>query len=110
MRYQTFELSTNRAQRCPSLSPPRALWLEFEAPEETHLRNVEIKISNARSNGLPVEALVEEHRRIYQSWIDRLDREIRDLPRGSDPEKLTKQRERATRQYTSAYPTARQMQ
>jgi hypothetical protein len=111
MRYTTYERhGTKPPWLSPALSPPFAMWLEFEAPEETQLRNLEIKISEARRNGEPTEALVEEHRRTYEAWILRVDREIQQLPPGSDRGRLPKQRERAIREYNSMYPPARKMQ
>jgi len=76
--------------------------LEPESKEESEIINLERKIAEQRRKGLPADSLLHERQRIYDSWIQRLDRELRD-PKitEQDRENLEKQRERAIRDYSS---------
>ena len=74
--------------------------LEPESKEETEIVNLERKIGEARRNGSPLDSLIHERQRIYDSWIGRLDRELSDDKiTGQDRERLERQRQRATRDY-----------
>lgn len=101
MQYALHEVhqTTNVPRICPTFSPSRSMQFEDVVPEETAIRELERQISEARHNGTPTDPLIERRRRTYESWIERLDREIRQPPRGSDPGKLRQQRERAITQY-----------
>ncbi len=82
---------------CQKFSWVPFMRLEDEAPEETKIRDLEKRIGDERDKGT-VDSLVKEKRRTYDSWIERLDREI---PGASGDEKvrLQRQRERAVRMY-----------
>jgi hypothetical protein len=73
--------------------------LEEEAPEETLIRDLENKIDQARGEGASVDSLIEERRRVYEAWIERLDRELEGAKGDRDRERIEKQRERAIRDY-----------
>lgn len=92
-----------RTPPAPQFGP--GLWrkppmrLEYGAPEETKIRGLESQIGKARRNGTPVDSLIEERRRTYESWIERLDREMGGELKERDREKIRQQRERAIRDY-----------
>jgi hypothetical protein len=73
--------------------------LEFEAPEESKIRDLERQIDDDRRKGNQVDRLIEERKRIYDSWIDRLDKEIAGATDQPDRDRLERQRERAMREY-----------
>lgn len=101
MQYAPHEVhqTTNVPRICPAFSPARSMQFEIVVPEETAIRELERQISEARRNGTPTDSLIEQRRRTYESWIERLDHEIQKPPQGSDPGKLRQQRERAITQY-----------
>ena len=82
--------------------------LEDVAVEETTIRDLERQIGEARRKGTPVDSLVEERRRTYQSWLERLDREEGTTTAERDLQRIKQQRERALRDY--AWPDAPQKQ
>lgn len=88
------------ATLCRGVSRVRFFRLEPEAKEESKILDLERQIGEARDKGLPVEALIEERRQTYESWIGRLDREIGNARTESDRERLRRQRERAKRDYS----------
>jgi hypothetical protein len=71
--------------------------LEDVAPEETEIRDLEKRIDKERDKGI-VDSLKRERRKIYDKWIDRLDREI-PAARGAEKVRLERQRERADQMY-----------
>lgn len=74
--------------------------LEDVAPEESKIRDLERRIVDERRKGEPVDSLVDERRRTYDSWIARLDHEIGDPRRDQQVrDRLQRQRERAIRDY-----------
>ncbi len=101
MQYAPHEVhqTTNIPRICPAFSPSRSMQFEDVVPEETAIRELERQISEARRNGTPTDSLIERRRSTYESWIKRLDQEIQQPPRGSDPGKLRQQRERAITHY-----------
>ena len=76
-----------------------AMRLEYGPPEESKIRDLENQIGNARRKGDPVDSLVEERRRTYESWIERLGREIAAAKEARERDRLNGQRERAIRDY-----------
>jgi len=85
-------------QGCQGFTPIPSMQFEYEAPEEGEIRDLERQIGEARDKG-ESERLVEEKRRIYDSWIARLDRELGNAVNKKDQERLRNQRERAQREY-----------
>lgn len=84
---------------CPGFSRKRSMRLEYGAPEETRIRNLEEQIAEARRKGTPVDSLIEERRRTYESWLERLNRELDKAIAERDRESIKRQRERAIRDY-----------
>jgi hypothetical protein len=82
---------------CQKFAWDPSMRLEHEALEESQILDLEKRIGDERDKGT-IDSLVKEKRRTYDSWIERLDREI---PRASGDEKvrLKRQRERAVREY-----------
>jgi hypothetical protein len=76
-----------------------SMQFEYDAPEEGKIRDLERQIGEARRKGEPVEELVEEKRRTYDSWIARLDRERGNAADKRDQERIRQQLERAQREY-----------
>ena len=101
MQFPTYgALRTVRAtQGCREFTPSPSMQLEDDAPEETKIRDLEGQIGEARRKGEPVESLLDERRRTYDSWIARLDRELGEAADKADQERIKKQRERARRDY-----------
>ena len=80
-----------------------AMQLEDEAAEETAIRDLETQIREARGNDELLESLKRQRRQIYDSWIERLNRDIGKADRKGDhktKDSLIRQRERATRDYS----------
>jgi hypothetical protein len=95
---------------CPASFPSRSMRLEDVVPEETIIRELERQISEARRNDTPTDSLIERRRRTYESWIERLDRDIKQPPRGQDPGKLRQQRQRAITHYRWPDPPPQKVQ
>ncbi len=100
MRYPTDALQRTApaAKLYPGFSR-RRLRLEPEAPEETKIRDLENQIGEARRNGTPVGLLIRERKRTYDSWLERLDRQLNETTAGKDRESIKQERERAIREY-----------
>lgn len=85
--------------QCTTWRPVKQpIWLEPGSKEESQILDLERKIGEARRNGQPVEPLLEERRQVYEAWIARLDRELKD-GNAADRAWLRQQRERAIRDY-----------
>src|SRR5262245_12320324 len=86
-------------QLCPSGAQARMLRLEIVIPEEIAILKLERKIADARREGKPVGALIEERQKWYESWLQRIDGELSEPLTEAKRDELTKQRERAVREY-----------
>lgn len=88
-----MQVPTSEVVRKPRLR------LEDVHPEETKIREIEQKISEARRNNQPTGALTEERRRTYDTWIDRLDRELKNEKNAARKDSIRNQLERARNSY-----------
>ena len=82
---------------CQKFSWVPFMRLEDEAPEETEIRDLEKQIDKEGDKEM-VNSLEKEKRRIYDTWIERLDREI-PAASGAEKVRLELQRERAVQMY-----------
>ena len=80
----------------------RSLRLEWDAPEEQLIHELEIKIGDARQRGEPLDELFEKRAQIRDGWLDRLEREIREAEKKGDTKtkkRLENQRERVVSEF-----------
>ena len=90
-------VGATRGRRNSSLRP--SMQLEEVAPEETKIRDLEIQIGEVRRKGESVDALLDERKRTYESWIARLDRELEHAADNSTRDRIKHQRDRARSDY-----------
>lgn len=101
MQFQLYGVpaTVHGSRRRRDFTPGPCMQFEYDAPEEGEIRDLERQIGEARRKGEPVEPLLEEKRRTYDSWIARLDRELGEAASKTDQERIKQQRERAQREY-----------
>jgi len=80
---------------CQSFERTHPIWLEKEEPEETQIRDLEKKISDHQS-------LINEKKKIYDSWIARIDREIGQASKDDKPT-LQRKRDRIVQDYGAEF-------
>ena len=97
--YITDSRPTVRSQGSRLLALRTLIRMEEEAKEETKIRELEVEISKARNNGKSVDSLLDERRRKYEEWIERLDKELEDATDEATRNEIKRQRERASEQY-----------
>jgi hypothetical protein len=73
--------------------------LEETDPEEEKIVNLEREITDKGEKGESVDALLEKRKQIYERWIARIDRELRNARIRKEIDQLKRKRERVINQY-----------